>query len=271
MANKEQIIIDPLYDVTTTLASNPIYSKCYTTDSTDYRGASNTKVIWDGNFISNKITHSPTTDNTKFFVEEHGQYYISSILTLKATSTGVRDSLYCTFVINGVQQTETFYPYLRNAAGIFKASVTLSTLVVLDANSYIEISLTDYSGTSVVTLTPNESNIVIQKLGGENVNEDNVITISDVISVSYADSPYVASYGQDIEIDCTNGQVEVELPTALSNNGKSINISKVDSSVNKVVVNPYSTETINGNTTKEILYQWTSYSFKSNGSNITIR
>lgn len=66
--------------------------------------------------------------------------------------------------------------------------------------------------------------------------------------------------------NATSGSLTVNLPTAIANTAK-ITVKKTDSSVNTVVIDANSTQTIDGSLTKTIEFQYTSVTLISNGSN----
>ena len=92
-----------------------------------------------------------------------------------------------------------------------------------------------------------------------------------VTQIAFVDSPYSATWGEDLEVDCSGGVVVINLPTAIGNNGDIINVTKIDSSVNVVTIDAFTTQTINGQLTQTISNQWDSAPFKSNNTNIGIR
>ncbi len=67
-------------------------------------------------------------------------------------------------------------------------------------------------------------------------------------------------------INATSGAVTVTLPTAVSNAASFI-IKKTDSSTNKVTIDAYSTETIDGGTTYVLNDQYNYVEIVSNGTN----
>ena len=67
-------------------------------------------------------------------------------------------------------------------------------------------------------------------------------------------------------INATSGAVTVTLPTAVSNAASFI-IKKTDSSTNKVTIDGYSTETIDGGTTYVLNDQYKYVEIVSNGTN----
>lgn len=100
---------------------------------------------------------------------------------------------------------------------------------------------------------------------------DNKENKSPITQIGFADSPYLASYGEDLEIDCSGGDVIVNLPTAISNNGNLVIITRVDVSINTLSIQPTLGQFINGLLIDLIANQWTSNRYKSNGSNISKR
>lgn len=68
-----------------------------------------------------------------------------------------------------------------------------------------------------------------------------------------------------ILVDATSGDVTITLPTASS--GLHYYIKKTDSSGNKVVVDGNASETIDGNTTQDIISQYDTMEIVSDGSN----
>ena len=95
-------------------------------------------------------------------------------------------------------------------------------------------------------------------------------TSSEVTQIAFADSPYTPIWGQDIEVDTTLGDVVINLPTAVGNNGSSITVTKTVLT-NTITNNPNGAQTINGRLFDDIDFDWTSAVYKSNGTNITKR
>jgi hypothetical protein len=67
-------------------------------------------------------------------------------------------------------------------------------------------------------------------------------------------------------VNATSGAVTITLPTAVSNAASFI-IKKTDSSTNKVTIDAYSTETIDGGTTYVLNDQYNYVEIVSNGTN----
>jgi len=92
-----------------------------------------------------------------------------------------------------------------------------------------------------------------------------------IVFIAFTGTSYVASFGEDINVDCTLGNVSIILPNpTLLNKGQSLSITKNDASVN--VVN-YSVVTglILSNATPNVVSQYNSKTFISNGTNIGLR
>lgn len=93
-----------------------------------------------------------------------------------------------------------------------------------------------------------------------------------VVSIAVGDSPYTASWGEDIEVDASGGNVTINIPTAVGNSGETLWVTRIDDTVTtNVIVDPNLSETINGESTITIDNQWTSLAIRSNGTNVGIR
>ena len=92
-----------------------------------------------------------------------------------------------------------------------------------------------------------------------------------VVQKTFADSPYAASWVDHIEPDCTGGNVIINYPSAIANNGNTISILRADNTVNTLTAVPNGAETINGLPNKTIPTQWNVLLVKSNGTNLTWR
>jgi len=88
-----------------------------------------------------------------------------------------------------------------------------------------------------------------------------------VIFKTFADTPYAAAWGEDIEVDCTAGNVVINLPQSVGNNGKKISITRVDGTANTLTVNTFAGETLNGAATfAALVTQYDSLTAKANGT-----
>ena len=115
-------------------------------------------------------------------------------------------------------------------------------------------------GTDIVTIDTNTDTIDFKY---------KTITSSPVTQIVFADSPYTASWGEDLEVDTNGGAVIINLPSAVNSNGRKIVITQVSITADPdITITPNGAETINGLTTDTITSQWTSYIYKSNGTNI---
>lgn len=73
-----------------------------------------------------------------------------------------------------------------------------------------------------------------------------------------------------INVDATGGAVTITLPAASGNTGLEINVKKIDSSVNGVIIDGNGSETIDGATTRTIAVQYTAYTLVCTGSSWSI-
>lgn len=68
-----------------------------------------------------------------------------------------------------------------------------------------------------------------------------------------------------IRADATAGIFTITLPAAVSNQGRSILIKKIDATANAVTISRAGTDTIEGSTTASLATQWTRIHLISNG------
>lgn len=68
-----------------------------------------------------------------------------------------------------------------------------------------------------------------------------------------------------ILVDCTSNDVTVSLPIASDHTGKKYHIKKIDSTANRMIIDPYLTETIDGVATITVGEQWACYTVHCNG------
>lgn len=96
--------------------------------------------------------------------------------------------------------------------------------------------------------------------------------ITAVTVIDNTDSPYSATWGEDIEADASAGAITINLPTAVGNSGEEITVTRTNSTTTSdVTVDGNASETINGSLTQTLAKKYTSVTFKSNGTNITLR
>lgn len=105
--------------------------------------------------------------------------------------------------------------------------------------------------------------------------DDQVAAIPDpvftMVSIDNTDSPYTAVYNNDISVNTTSGTTTVNLPTAVGNSGKDIQITKSTLDENHILVVPNGTEKIDGFDDIKIFNEYSTVIFRSNGTNFTIR
>ena len=93
-----------------------------------------------------------------------------------------------------------------------------------------------------------------------------------VTAVTFADSPFsVLDDHEILQCDCTNGEITLNYPTAVGRKGKEWTVTKVDSTANVVVNDPYLTETIRTDATMEIQFQKSSANIYSDGANLWVK
>jgi len=81
-------------------------------------------------------------------------------------------------------------------------------------------------------------------------------------------SDYTLTNGDyTILVDASSAEVNVILPEAQGNLGRIYHIKKIDNTGNNVVIDGHSNETIDGETTKSIQFQYTCITVTSDGSN----
>ena len=88
------------------------------------------------------------------------------------------------------------------------------------------------------------------------------------LSVTNVTNNYNATANDDlILVDASGGGVTVNLPTAAGITGNTIRIKKTDSSLNTVTLDPNGSETVDGETTFTISFQFEAASIASDNSN----
>lgn len=102
-------------------------------------------------------------------------------------------------------------------------------------------------------------------------NVDNVDLLVAFVKIDFSDSPYTAVWGEDISADCTNGEIVINLPTAVGNAGKNLWVTKSDASGNRIDSDGNTTETINDELNMYINQRYVSRTLRSDGTNVVIR
>lgn len=86
-------------------------------------------------------------------------------------------------------------------------------------------------------------------------------------TITSADSPYTAGSEEVVQIDASGGNVTVDLPDASTNNRVILQFKRIDNSNNTVTINAISGQTIDGEGSKDIKYQWSNMVIRSDGTN----
>lgn len=95
-------------------------------------------------------------------------------------------------------------------------------------------------------------------LGGYATTVNSLIVTNTAIDVTAVD-------GNVIFADTTGGDVTVTLPAASASGNFRVYIKKVDASNNKVIISPDGSDTIEGNTSIEIIDEWEAFTLICNG------
>jgi len=103
-------------------------------------------------------------------------------------------------------------------------------------------------------------------------NKINTVTTTtayrSIVTKTNADSPYYATASDfTILADASAGAITVILDAAASNNGRILNIKKIDSSANAITIDGYGMETIDGAGIKTIVSQYDSLTIHCDGYN----
>jgi hypothetical protein len=88
---------------------------------------------------------------------------------------------------------------------------------------------------------------------------DNTSTVTVTTNTTLGDYTTVLA-------DATSGNITLTLPAAASNVNKFFRIKKIDSSANTITVDGNASETIDGDTTMIISFQWSAMDIVSNGT-----
>jgi len=72
-----------------------------------------------------------------------------------------------------------------------------------------------------------------------------------------------------VEVNAASGPITIQLPTAVGASG-TFNVKKIDSSTNAVTILPFGSQTIDGQSSIVIQYQYSNVSMQPDGSNFVI-
>lgn len=115
------------------------------------------------------------------------------------------------------------------------------------------------------TTTAPSKNAVYDKI--ETLGGGSAYTVTSVTSATYNEA---ATANETILLcNCASNDITVNLPTAVGNTA-TFQIKKIDSTANEVTIDPFSTQTIDEETSLIISYQNSSVTLKSNGVNWVI-
>jgi hypothetical protein len=191
----------------------------------------------------------------------------TGVITLDGASDGFQS-----FSVLGDQ---TYYTITNGSswevgAGTY-SSGTLSRDSVFDSSE--SGNLISLSGSSSVFCTYPASKAVFKNLNDQIVIPqsglifyDSTVKTSSNKSIINATGDISLSTLDEVVFVETSGQVEIDLPSAISNDGKEFVIKYV-SGEGPIVINPSGSETIDGDSSLNIYYQKESISIISNGAN----
>lgn len=130
----------------------------------------------------------------------------------------------------------------------------LSTTEPVSASSFSNPILLAISSTIGIVLPYRPSQIATQAT----TPGSNVVTVS---------ANYTAQAGQIVLVNTTSSGVTISLPTAIGNDGLEIYIKKISADSNNITIDPYLTQTIDGQSNLIFNTQYTSVGLVSDNSN----
>lgn len=122
---------------------------------------------------------------------------------------------------------------------------------------------------ALVTSTGHSDGDVLTRQADGSVDYESISTAFTVVSKATGDSPYSASWGELVLCNTSGGNLEVDLPAAGSNGGKTIHIKHVTAG-NTLTIDGNSSETIDGSATVTDTTAGNSYLVASDGTNVVI-
>ena len=139
------------------------------------------------------------------------------------------------------------------------------------SNDYIFTSIGFDNTSSQVTLNfslPAALNIIAIKLGAKKESDfgsDNRFTQMRNIQ-TYSANTVLTNFNSIVLVNASSGSRTITLPVPSSMRGATLNIKKIDNSLNAVIISAPS-GTIDGTVTKSLPYQWDSLMITSDGTN----
>jgi hypothetical protein len=125
---------------------------------------------------------------------------------------------------------------------------------------------------ALVTSTGHSDGDVLTRQADGSVDYESIPAASTdftVASKATGDSPYSASWGELVLCNTSGGNLEIDLPAAGSNGGKTIHIKHVTAG-NTLTIDGNSSETIDGSATVTDTTAGNSYLVASDGTNVVI-
>ena len=162
-------------------------------------------------------------------------------------------------------------------ANVSGAKISGSDIYVSGANKGLAIF-----GSSGIAVYPNVNYSTVLNSNGGSITQSNALYINNLPIKDTASAVRVKSitanyttdwYDTILLVNATGGNITITLPdsglvaSTKDEMGKIFYIKKVDASANTVTVDGYSTQTIDGATTKVLTTQYDSISIVSDGSN----
>lgn len=170
--------------------------------------------------------------------------------------------------VNGV----VIYPLLGRYSLQNGDTYELETIFNPEINA-IDIDVPDYVVDSIETIGigPNTQRY-FSWLFGNLISDDSGSDVSGLVKHNIVPTSIgiTASWGDLILCDASGGGFTINLPTAVGNAGKEINIKKIDSTGNQIIVNANGTEEIDGQLTQNLVRQYENITIVSDGSNFVI-
>jgi len=124
----------------------------------------------------------------------------------------------------------------------------------------MELGVVQAAGTNPLIMLTLLTNATIQVDATLDLNTNDIVNaqvLRETTSISFADSPYtVLTSDSSIDVDASGGAVIINLYAISGNDGRTLTVSKRDSSANAVTIDGNGAETINGATTVVITAQY---------------
>lgn len=165
------------------------------------------------------------------------------------------------------------------SAGFFEADHATLTTICVNANRIVRLEEIDRSNSTIYFNTNQSVNVVetiatlitlINVAHGGGGGGGSTYTI---VSINFASSPYtvVPTTGTTLyQVDCTGGNVIINLPTAIGSTAV-WGVKKIDSTSNTITLEPFGAQTIDGNANQTILFQNTQVDIYSDNANLFIK